>query len=337
MAIKLSELAKKINCRLHGEDCLIDNVADINHAEKGKLAFVYNPKYLHDIKASKASAIILKQEWLESCNKPALISNDPRLAFAEAASLLNPVVLSDAGVSESAVIADGVSVPASASIGHNVVIESGVSLGENVQIGPGTAIAKDVSIGEATVIHSNVSIGHKTQIGNNCTIFSGVVIGSDGFGYVRNGDAYLKVPQIGNVIIGNDVDVGANSTIDRGALLDTIIHDGVKLDNQVMVAHNVVIGKLTAISAFTGIAGSTKIGEYCVIGGGVGIRDNIEIADNVVVTGRTFVSSSIKEAGSYSSSVLVDTTRNWKKNVMRFKRLDELAKRIKKLENSSEG
>ena len=241
MAIKLSELAKKINCRLHGEDCLIDNVADINHAEKGRLVFIYNLKYLADIKSYKASAVIIKQEWLESCNKPALISDDPRLAFAKAATLLNPLTVSDAGVSESAIIADNVSVPASASIGHNVVIESGVSLDENVQIGSGTVIAKDVRIGDGTVIHSNVSIGHKTQIGNNCTIFSGVVIGSDGFGYVRNGDAYLKVPQIGRVVIGNDVDVGANSTIDRGALLDTIIHDGVKLDNQVMVAHNVVI------------------------------------------------------------------------------------------------
>jgi len=337
MAIKLSQLAKNINCRLHGEDCLIENIADINHAEKGQLAFVYNPKYLDDIKSSQASAVIIKQEWLESCNKPALVSDDPRLAFTKAASLLNPPAVSDAGVSASAIVADDVFVPASASIGHNVVIESGVSLDENVQIGPGTVIAKDVRIGNGTVIHSNVSIGHKTQIGNNCTIFSGVVIGSDGFGYVRNGDAYLKVPQIGSVIIGNDVDVGANSTIDRGALLDTIIHDGVKLDNLVMVAHNVVIGKHTAISAFTGIAGSSKIGEYCVIGGGVGIRDNIAIADNVLITGRTFVSSSIKEAGSYSSSVLVDTTRNWKKNVMRFKHLDELAKRIKKLENSSEG
>ena len=337
MAIKLSELAKKINGRMHGEDCLIDNVADINHAEKGQLAFVYNPKYLDDIKASKASAIIIKQEWLESCNKPALISDDPRLAFAKAATLLNPVTVSNAGVSESAIIADNVFVPASASIGHNVVIDTGVKLGENVQIGSGTVIAAAVEIGDNTVIHPNVSIGHKTQIGHNCTIFSGVVIGSDGFGYVRNGDAYLKVPQIGNVIIGNNVDIGANSTIDRGALSDTVIHDGVKLDNQVMVAHNVVIGKHTAISAFTGIAGSSKIGEYCVIGGGVGIRDNIAIADNVMITGRTFVSSSIKEAGSYSSSVLVDTTRNWKRNVMRFKHLDELAKRIKKLESSSEG
>ena len=146
MAIKLSQLAKKINGRMHGEDCLIDNVADINHAEKGQLAFVYNPKYLDDIKASKASAIIIKQEWLESCNKPALISDDPRLAFAKVASLLNPVTVSDAGVSESAIIADDVSVPASASIGHNVVINTGVKLGENVQIGSGTVIAAAVDI-----------------------------------------------------------------------------------------------------------------------------------------------------------------------------------------------
>ena len=332
MTIKLSQLAKHINSRMHGEDCLIENVADINHAEKGQLAFVHNPKYLDDVASSKASAIIIKQEWLNSCNKPALISDDPRLAFAKAATLLNPVTVSAAGISKTAIIADGVFVPASASIGHNVVIHAGVKLGENVQIGDGTVIAAAVTIGDNTVIYPNVSIGHKTQIGRDCTIFSGVVIGTDGFGYVKDGDGYLKVPQIGNVIIGNSVDIGANSTIDRGALLDTIIHNGVKLDNQIQVAHNVVIGEHTVISAYTGIAGSAKIGKHCLIGGGVGIRDNIEIADNVVITGRTFVSSSIKQAGSYSSSVLVDTTRNWKKNVLRFKYLDDMAKRIKTLE-----
>ncbi len=336
MAIKLSELAKKTNCRLHGEDCLIENVADIHHAKKGLLAFVYNLKYLDGIKSTKASAIIIKPEWLDewtkNCNKPALISDNPRLAFAKAATLLNPVSISDAGVSASATIAKDVSVPASASIGHNVVIESGVKLGENVQIGSCTVISHDCSCGDNTVIYPNVTIAHKTRIGHNCTIFSGVVIGSDGFGYVKEGDAYIKVPQIGNVIIGNHVDVGANTSIDRGALLDTIIHDGVKLDNQVHVSHNVVIGEHTVISGYAGIAGSSKIGKHCLIGGGVGIRDNIEIVDNVVITGRTFVSSSIKQAGSYSSSVLLDTTSNWKRNVMRFKHLDEMAKRLKKLE-----
>ena len=336
MAIKLSELAKRINCDLQGEDCLIDNVADINQAGKGHLAFIYNPKYLDCIKSSNASAIIIKQAWLDSCDKPALISDNPRLAFAKAATLLNAVNVVAPGVADSAVIAADVVIPDSVSIGHYVVIESGVHLAENTQIGSGTVIASEVRIGEACVIYPNVSIGHKTQIGDHCTIFSGVVIGTDGFGYVRDGAAYLKVPQIGNVIIGNNVDIGANSTIDRGSLSDTIIHDGVKLDNQIQVAHNVVIGKHTVISAYTGIAGSVKIGEYCLIGGGVGIRDNIEIADNVVITGRTFISSSLTEAGSYSSSILVDKTANWKKNVIRFKHLDDLAKRVKKLENSSE-
>ncbi len=336
MAILLSALAKSIGCRLQGEDCLIDNVADINHAESGHLAFVYNPKYLDGIKTSGASAIILKEEWLQACDKPALISDNPRLAFARAAALLNPEKVVASGIAETAVIAADVEIPESASIGHHVVIESDVKLAENVQIGAGSIISHDVQIGEGTIIHANVTIANKTIIGDNCTIFPGVVIGSDGFGYVRDGDHYVKVPQIGGVIIGNNVDIGANSTIDRGALLNTVIHDGVKLDNQIQVAHNVVIGKHTVISAYTGIAGSTKIGEYCLIGGGVGIRDNIEIADNVVITGRTFVSSSIKESGSYSSSVLVDTTSNWKKNVMRFKRLDEMAKRIKKLEQLQE-
>lgn len=332
MAIKLVDLAKATDCSLHGKDCLIENVADINHAEKGQLSFVHHPKYLADIKSCKASAIIIKPEWLKNCDMPALLSDNPRLAFAKAAALLNPVCISDAGVSASAIIADDVVLPASASIGHNVVLESGVKLGENVSIGSGTVIANAVIIGDNCVIYPNVTIGHKTKIGDDCSIFSGVVIGADGFGYVKEGNAYIKVPQIGNVVIGNNVDIGANTTVDRGALLDTIIHDGVKVDNHVQVAHNVIIGEHSIVSAFTGIAGSTKIGKHCLIGGGVGIRDNIDIVDNVVITGRTFVSSSIKQAGSYSSSVLLDTTSNWKRNVARFKHLDEMAKRLATLE-----
>ena len=336
MTVKLSELAKKINCRLHGEDCLIDNVADLVLAEKGQLAFVYNAKYLEKIKSSKAAAIIIREEWLDKCNKPALISENPRRDFAKAAYLLNPSTRPDAGVSAAATVANDVDVPASVYIGPNAVVQPGVTLGECVQIGPGSVIDSDVHIGENTIIFPNVTIGHSSYIGNNCVINSGVVIGTDGFGYVRDGEAHLRVPQLGRVRIGNNVEIGANTTIDRGALLDTIIHDGVKLDNLVQIGHNVVIGKHTVISAFTGIAGSTKIGEYCTIGGGVGIRDNIDIADNVIITGRTFVSSSLKTSGSYSSSILVDTTKNWKKNVMRFKHLDDMAKRLKKLEQTKQ-
>ncbi|PCI07908.1 MAG: UDP-3-O-(3-hydroxymyristoyl)glucosamine N-acyltransferase [Gammaproteobacteria bacterium] len=334
MAIKLSELAQRIGCRMSGDDCLIENVADINHAEQGRLAFVYNPKYLDAIRSSKASAIILKEEWLPKCDKPALISDNPRLAFAKVAKLLNPVVYSFHGVSTSACIASDVTVPDSVNIAENVVIDSGVILGENIVIDACVVLSKDVEIADNVYIHPNVSIGQGTKIGSHCTIYSGVVIGADGFGYVRDDDGYLKVPQLGNVIIGANVDIGANTTIDRGALLDTVIHDGVKLDNQIQVAHNVEIGEHTVISACAAIGGSVKIGKNCLIGGAVGIRDNIEITDNVVITGRTFVTSSIKESGSYSSSMLLDTTRNWKRNVTRLKSLDEIVKRLKTLENN---
>ncbi|PCJ87621.1 MAG: UDP-3-O-(3-hydroxymyristoyl)glucosamine N-acyltransferase [Thiotrichaceae bacterium] len=335
MTMKLSDIANQIDCRLVGDDCNIENVADINQAGNGYLAFVYNARYLPGLKTTKASAVILKEEWLKQCNSSALVSDNPRLAFAKAAHLLNSVIIADKGVSNTAVIASGANIPASVAIDHNAVIKSGTNLGENVQIGACSVIESNVEIGDNTLIYPNVTIGHDIKIGKNCIIYSGAVIGTDGFGYVADGDVYIKVPQLGSVIIGDNVEIGANTTIDRGALLDTIIHDDVKLDNLVQIAHNVEIGKHTAVSACTGIAGSSKIGKNCIIGGGVGIRDNIEITDNVIITGRTFVSSSLKEPGTYSSSVLVDTNQNWKKNVMRFKRLDEMFKRITRLEKTS--
>lgn len=332
MPIKLSELADKLDCRHHGEDCLINNVADIGQAQNGQLVFVYNPKYLDQIKSSNASAVILKEEWLDNCDKPALLSDNPRLAFAKAAWLLNPLKTGNQEIASTAVVDASASVPASVSIGHNAVIGAGVVLGENVQIGACSVIDSDVTIAENTVVYPNVSIGHDVEIGSNCFIYSGVVIGTDGFGYVMDQGSYLKVPQLGTVRIGNNVDIGANTAIDRGSLLDTVIHDGVKLDNHIQVAHNAVIGKNTVMSGLTGLSGSSIVGENCIIGGGVGIIDNIEIADNVMITGRTFVSSSIKEPGSYSSSVLVDSTKNWRKNVIHFKHLDNMVKRIKTLE-----
>jgi len=332
--MKLSELAGKLGLDLHGADCDIDNVADISSAGEGGLAFVYDPRYLDRLKGSSASAFILKDEWRQETDKPVLISADPRLDFARAATILNPPFRHSPGIAPSAIVDDSVRVPDSAAIGANVVIESGVSLGEGVQIGAGSVIGKDVRIGDDTVILANVTIAHSCVIGGRCEINSGVVIGTDGFGYVRDGKSYRKVPQLGRVVIGDDVHIGANTTIDRGALNDTCIHDGVKLDNMIQIGHNVIIGENTVISAQSGVAGSTRIGSNCLIGGSVGIRDNIEVADNTVITGRTFVSSAIRQSGSYSSSVLVDTTANWKKNVMRFKQLDDMAKRLKKLERA---
>ena len=336
MSIKLSELAEKINCRIQGDDCLIDNVADLNQAEQGQLAFIYNSKYLDKLATTNASAVILKAEWAEGCARSVMVAENPRLAFVKAARLLNPEKRYEPGVARSADIAKDVSVPGSVYIGPNVVIESGVKLGDGVQIGANSVISSDVKIGDNTVIHPNVTIGHTSQIGKNCIIYSGTVIGSDGFGYERDGDSYLKIPQLGNVRIGDDVEIGANTAIDRGALRDTVINDGVKLDNLVQIAHNVVIGKHTVMSGHSGIAGSTTVGEYCVIGGGVGISDNIEVTDNVVILGRTLVSSSITEPGAYASSMLTDEVKNWRKNALRFKHLNEMEKRLKALEKKFE-
>jgi len=336
MALMLSDIAARTGCELVGDDCQIENVADITQAKTGRLVFINHAKYLDSLKNSAASAVILKSTWLSDCHIAALVTDNPRLAFAKAVILLNPDDRVQSGISDSAIVSEDASVSSTVILDEHVVVQSGCHLADNVCLGAGCVIGKNVSIGKNTVIHANVTIHKNTTIGEGCIIHSGVVIGTDGFGFIKDGEAYLKIPQLGNVRIGNNVDIGANTTIDRGALLDTIIHDGVKIDNQIQIAHNVEIGKHSLISAHTGIAGSTKIGENCLIGGGVGIRDNLELTDNVVVTGRTFVSSSLKEPGLYSSSILVDTTKNWKRNVMRFKRLDEMAKSLKTLEKKFE-
>lgn len=335
MPLMLSDIATRTGSELVGNDCEIDNVADISQAGKGQLAFINNAKYLDDLKATHASAIILTKNWLSACKVSALVTDNPRLVFARAAVLLNPETETVSGIADSALISPDADIHPTAVIEDNVVIRSGCVIGEHVHIGVACVLEPDVTIGKKTRLFANVTVQKNCVIGDNCILHSGVVIGTDGFGFIKDGEAYLKIPQLGRVIIGNDVDIGANTTVDRGALLDTVISDGVKLDNQIQVAHNVEIGKHTVISAYTGIAGSTKIGENCLIGGGVGIRDNITIADNTVVTGRTFVSSSIREPGVYSSSVLVDTNQSWKRNVMRFRHLDDMARRLKKLEQQA--
>lgn len=332
MAIKLSELAVKINCRLQGEDCLIENVADINHASTGDLVYISNLKYKSSLASTKASAVICKEEWLDGGEISALLTEDPRLAFAKAATLLNPVAKKTSGVHPTAVIAGGASVSSSAVIEANAVIKSGAKIAARAFIGAGSVIGNNVRIGERSQLNANVTIYADCIVGKECTLHSGVVIGADGFGFVKEGEAYFKVPQLGRVRIGDNVEIGANTTIDRGALLDTVIGNGVKLDNQIQIGHNVEIGDHTVISACSCIAGSVKIGKFCLFGGSVGIRDNIEITDHVMITGRTLVSHSITRAGSYSSSTPMDETAKWRKNAVRFRQLDDMAKRLRKLE-----
>ncbi len=332
MGYQLSALAQQTGSKLEGEDCLIESIAEISSAGSGDIAFISNPKYIEYLSTTNASALIIKAEFLEQCPVPALVADDPRLIYAKVANLLYPTKKLAAGISDSAIVSELANVSESASIAAGAVISDGVVVGCDVQIGAGCVIEDNVVIGSNTRINANVTVGYDCKIGNDCIIHSGVVLGADGFGFVKDGDSYLKIPQIGSVHIGNNVEIGANTTIDRGALENTIIGNGVKLDNQIQIAHGVSVGDNTVISAATAIAGSTHIGRSCLIGGVVGIVEHLTIADNVMITGRTMVTRSITQSGSYSSSTPMDTTKNWRKNSARFRRLDELAKRVAKLE-----
>ena len=333
MQYKLSDLAEQTGAGLSGSgDVVIEKVADITSGEQGSIVFVSNAKYTRHLKTSAASAVIITDKMLQNCDKPALVTENPRAVFAKIALLLNPLPEVVPWISPHAIIADDAEVDPSARIEACVVIQSGVSVGPRTWISPGCVIEKNVRIGANTRLFANVTIGEGCTIGDNNILHSGAVIGADGFGFVWDQDSYIKVPQLGSVHIGNDVEIGANTAIDRGAIGDTIVEDGVKIDNLVQLGHNDHVGEYTTISGQSGIAGSVKIGRKCIIGGGVGISDNIEVADNVILTGRSSVSNSIKDSGMYSSGIPAVETSKWRRIYSRIKQLDELAKRIKALE-----
>lgn len=335
MPLSLSQLAKSTGAELSGDGaCVIERAADVASAGQGDIAFVYTAKYSHHLITTRATALVVSRALADQCSMPCLIADDPRLAFAKVVALLYPVTRPAAGISETAIVGPNTDVDPSAYLDSGVVVKSGASIGAGVYVGANTVIGENARVGMNTYINANVTFGKNCVIGSNGIIHSGVVIGADGFGFVKDGDSYFKVPQIGNVLIGDHVEIGACTSIDRGSLGDTIIGNGVKIDNQIQIGHNVEIGDNTVISACTCIAGTAKIGANCLIGGSVGIRDNIEIVDNTVITGRTFVSSAITTAGVYSSSTLMDTNENWRRNVSRFKQLDAIAKRLTSVEKA---
>lgn len=336
MRYTLSELAEQTGAGLSGSgDIIIEKVADITSGEQGSIVFVSNAKYTKHLKTTEASAVIVTDKMLQSCDKPALVAENPRVVFSKIALLLNPLPAVEPWISPQAVIADDAEVDPSARVEACVVIQSGSSVGTGTWISPGCVLEKNVKIGANTRLFANVTIGECCTIGDNNVIHSGVVIGADGFGFVWDQDSYMKVPQLGSVHIGNDVEIGANTSIDRGAIGDTVLENGVKIDNQIQLGHNDHIGENTTISGHTGIAGSVKIGKNCIIGGGVAIGDNLEIADNVVLTGRSSVANSINESGMYASVIPAVEARKWRRILGRIKQLDEMAKRIKALESES--
>lgn len=337
MQVSLSDLAKQTGARLNGDgDCLIERISEISTAVTGDIAFVSNPKFKVFLEKTKASAVILKDDLLESCPVSSLVTDNPRLIYARVANILYPPVTKQSGIAATAVVADDADVDKTGCIAAGAVVSSNVVIKAGAQIEEGCVIEKGAVIGANTIIKPNVTIGYGCTVGDNCILHSGVVIGADGFGFVKDGETYLKIPQLGFVHIGNDVEIGANTTIDRGALENTTIGNGVKLDNQIQIAHGVTIGDNTVISAATAIAGSTHIGSSCLIGGLVGFIEHLTIADNVMITGRTMVTRSISEAGSYSSGTTADTTENWRKNNARYRQLDKMSKRLAQLEKISE-
>ncbi len=333
MGMRLDRLAAETGAALEGDGAIeIDAVATLQSAGAGQIAFLANSRYRRHLETTGASAVIVRPEDLERAPVAALVSDNPYLVFARVAALLNPERRPEPGVDPSARIAEGCRIPASAAIGPFVVIEEGVELGEEVVIGAGCVIGRDCRIGAGSRLHPNVTLYHGVTIGARALIHSGVVIGSDGFGMANDGGRWVKVPQLGGVVIGDDVEIGANTTIDRGALEDTVIGDGVRLDNQIQVAHNVRIGAHTAIAGCVGIAGSTHIGQRCQIGGGVGIVGHLTIADDVVITAMSLVTGNITRPGLYSSGTPLEPNPKWKRNAVRFSQLDEIARRLQALE-----
>jgi len=333
----LGEIASLLNLKLVGdEQCVINGIDTLKSASSGQLSFLSNPAYIDQLGACQASAVIIEEKHASACASNALISSSPYVSFAEATALFDDTPEPEAGVHTSACVHESVVLADSVSIGPNAVVEAGVEIGENCVIGAGCFLGVNAKLGKNCYLNSNVSIYHRVVIGNNTIIHSGTVIGADGFGFAFDGEKSVKIRQLGSVLIVNDVEIGACSTIDRGALEDTVISDGVKIDNQVQIGHNTVIGEHSVICGCTGISGSVTIGKYCVMGGASGTVGHISIADQVRVSAMSLVSESITEAGTYSSGTWHMKTSQWKRSNIRFQQLDSITKRLKELEKTTD-
>ncbi len=332
-SITLAELSEILTADFRGDgNCVINGLAPIQNAKPGDITFLSNKHYRKYLSTTKAAAVILAPADAAECQANCLILDNPYAGYARVAQLFEykpKVVL---GIHPSAIIGEHCQIDPSASIAANCVISDQVKIGADVIIGANTVIGENSTIAAGTHIWPRVTLYHGVTIGKQCVIHSGVVIGSDGFGMAKEQGQWLKIPQLGGVSIGDRVEIGANTTIDRGAIDDTIIEEGVKLDNQIQVGHNVIIGKNTAIAGCTAIAGSTKIGRNCLIGGGCCIAGHITIVDDCIVTGMSGVYGSVDKPGIYSSGTGIQESRTWLKNVVKLRQLSELSRKLVKLE-----
>ena len=329
----LAELAQYIDAELVGDpNHHVSAFASLQSAQAHDISFIASPAYARYLATSEAGAVILSHEQAALFAGNKLVVANPYVGYARLTRLFDHSRTEVAGVHPSAVIGEGVMLGENVSIAPHAVVGKGASLGDGVVVGPCTVIGEDTIIGNNTRLMANVTIYHGISIGSDCIIHSGSVIGADGFGFAPNGKEWVKIHQLGSVIIGNRVEIGACSTVDRGALGNTVLDDGVIIDNLVHIAHNVRLGKNCAMAATSAIAGSTTVGENCTFAGGVGVVGHIDIGDNIHFTGMTMVSSSLSEPGSYSSGTPISTTKEWRKNAVRFRQLDAIATRLSRLE-----
>ncbi len=333
MFYTLEQIVARFGGRVMGDPLVrVNQISTLERATAAEISFLTNSKYHAQLVSTAAGAVILGEADADATAIPRIISSNPYAYFAKVSALLNPLPVISSGVHSSAVVSGTAKIDPGASVAAMATIGEGVVIGAGSIIGEGCCIGDRVVIGAGVRLYPRVVIYHDCVIGDNLIAHSGVVIGADGFGIAMDEGRWIKIPQIGRVVIGRDVEIGANTTIDRGALDDTVIEEGVKLDNQIQIAHNVRIGAHTAIAGCVGIAGSTTIGKYCQIGGSAGILGHLKIADRVVIASFTLIGKSIREAGSYAAIFPFSKMEDWRKNAVHLRHLDTMSDRLKKLE-----
>jgi UDP-3-O-[3-hydroxymyristoyl] glucosamine N-acyltransferase len=333
VAATLGELAGRFGCELRGDaDRVVARVGTLTGAGPEAITFLANSLYRAKLGATSAGAVILAPRDRDACPVDCLVHPEPYLTYARVASFLHPAPAAVPGIHPTAVVAATARVAASAQIDPYAVVGAGSSVGEHAVIGAGTVLGANVAVGAATRLAPRVAVQDGVRIGARCIVHPGAVLGADGFGFAPDHGAWQKIPQIGGVVIGDDVEIGANTTIDRGTIEDTVIENGVKLDNLVQIAHNVRLGEHTIMAAMSGVAGSTKVGKRCMIGGGAVMINQLTICDDVLFTFRSIVTRSVDEPGTYSGHLPAEEATKWRKSVARFRKLDTMADRLAKAE-----
>ena len=325
---RAADLAERFALRLHGDGAVVlDGVATLANAGPAKLAFLANPRYRAQLAQTGAGAVVMRAADAEGYAGTALLADDPYPAFAKLAAEFETRTAPEPGVHPSAVVAADAIVDPSAQVGPFVAIGARSRIGAGATLGPGCVVGEDCVVGEGCELVARVTLVKRVRLGKRVLVHPGAVLGADGFGLAMDAGRWLKVPQLGGVVIGDDCEIGANTSIDRGAIEDTVLEEDVRLDNQIQVGHNARIGAHTALAGCAAVAGSARIGRYCLIGGGAGVLGHLEVCDRVVVTAMSLVTHSIREPGEYSSGTPLMPNRDWRRSAARFKRLDRLFRR----------